>query len=315
MFHWIPKAAEQMRGELVEVYWGLLLVVVPVVIILEFLKVAEGKIDPFDVIKRTAVSVLLLWSFKDVINLAGDTTQMLIDKMGGTASLDALLEAMGKNHEARAPSLFKYREMFIYFFDLFCYAVGVFGYFVVEILSKFIYTVLYVLSPLLILAYVPRRTAHITSNLYGGIFTLCVWKVLWFLLGTLFYKFSTVTQGEGWDGVLMGALMNLCIGLSMLMVPVFANSLLGSGLSDTATRAASGATAPLAGWITRTPGRLIGATKREMFSGFPKTRQFSADVSKRAKKMKKRWRARRDEAAYEALKKRADRPKRKGGLA
>ena len=309
MFDWIPEVAKGLRSELVEVYWGLLVVVLTVAVIVEFFRIADSRIDPTDLLKRTLVSILLLWSFEYVIVIAGELTEAIVDKMGGEANLDALLEAMGERYESDAPSLFRYRDMFIYAFNLLCYALGAFGYLVMRVFSNFVYTILYVLSPLLILAYVPRQTAYITANLYKGVFNVCVWKILWFLLGTLFYELATAAGGEGWDGVFMGALMNLCIGLSMLMVPVFANSLFGTGLSATATTMIAGTAAPLNNWITGIPGRAAGGIKREFFSGLPRTRKLAGRIGGRAKTIRKRLHTARQKRKLDAIKKRAIVPK------
>ncbi len=283
MLNWPSATAETLRSEFIEIYWILLGIITLIAIISEFFKIAENKIDPMRILSRVTISVILLWSFKDVMNLASQITEAMIDRMGGVANLQVLYDEMKKSYQAKTPSLFKYREMFIYFFSWFCYAVGVFGYFVMGILTDFAYTILYILSPLLILAFVPQQTAYMTKNLYKGIFTVCIWKILWCILGYLLLKFSTMPPGNGQEGFFMSALTNLGIGPSMLMVPVFANSLFGSGLSDMAVSTAGVAVAPLTKGLARIPQKVMGGMGQGAQSAWRHGRNFMGSRLDRAR--------------------------------
>ena len=225
------------------------------------------------------------------MNLASMVTEAMIERMGGVSNLQVLYEEMKKSYQDTTPSLFKYREMFIYFFSWFCYAIGVFGYYVMGILTDFAYIILYILSPLMILAYVPEQTSYITKNLYKGVFNVCIWKIFWCILGYLLLKFSTAPQSGSWEGFFMSALTNLCIGISMLMVPVFVNSLFGSGLSDMAVSMSSAAAKPLTKGMAQIPQKAMQGMGQGAASMWRHGRNFVGsrlDKMREAKERKQR---------------------------
>ena len=285
VFDWIPGTAQGLRAEMVETYWILLAVVVPIIVVLNLLKSAEGGFDPAELLKRVFVSVLMLSSFEEVSNVIAITTDGLADKFGGMDDLGALYEALKMRFSEDGPSLFSFRRMALYGISVFCYIVAILGYYVADILINFSYTILYVLSPLMILAYVPKSTAHITANLYKGMLHVSSWKVLWSLLGVLLLKLTSASETGGWDGFLTTALVNLCIGVSMLAIPVFSGCLLGGGLESFVSGLASSATPFSPNKILSLPGRGTKGFGKETVSGFRGTRRF---VGRRAKAFQKR---------------------------
>ena len=301
MFDWPQETAENLRVEFVEIYWVLIVIVMLICIILEFFKIAEKEINPVNVLKRATVSIILLWTFKDIMNLASLLTEGMIDRLGGMANLKTLYDSMEKSYQSDTPSLFKYREMFIYFFSWLCYAIGVFGYYVMTILINIAYTILYVLSPLLILAYVSEKTAYITSGLYKGIFNVCIWKVLWCIMGVLLLEFAGAPQTGGWDGFFMSALTNLMIGISMLMIPVFANSLFGSGLSDSVASGTAMAAKPLVGGMASIPRKIMGKMGHGAVSAFDGAKNFTQRRFDNARKSREEGRQKRAENANATL--------------
>ena len=160
------------------------------------------------------------------------------------------------------------------------------GYYVTDVAIHFVFTVLYVLSPLMILAYVPESTAHITRNLYMGLLTVSSWKILWCLLGTLLLKLTTVPETQDWDSFIMQSLTNVCIGLSMLGIPFFTRSLLGDGLIGIASSGGSKYTSPVSRRIENLPAKTtMGITKTaKQRIGGPVRRQFIA-TKKRLQKV------------------------------
>ena len=302
MLDWIPQAARELRGEFVDLYWSALVVVTLVVIVLSFFKVAEGNINPRDIIKRVVFSILMLWSFDEVINAVGIVTDGLADKLGGTEGIKALYGEIKKRYAEDAPSLFNFRQMSLYAINMVCYLVALLGYYMTEVLINFAYTILYVLSPLMILAYVPQATAHITTNLYKGLLEISFWKILWCLLGVLLHKLATVPDGGGWDSVLMQAMMNFCIGFSMLAVPFFAKSLLGDGLVGMSLGVGSSLTRPISAPVKALPSRLPKAVGKKSMRAMGLS---GRRTKKKAQRLKKQRTETRQQKQLDALKARA----------
>ena len=79
-------------------------------------------------------------------------------------------------------------ENILYAFSLIAYIIAYLGFFVAEALTQFVWVILYTVSPLMILAYVPVQTANVTSNLYKGLVKVVLWKIMWTILGALLLK-------------------------------------------------------------------------------------------------------------------------------
>ena len=300
MFDWPVEVAKEIRSELIELYWLMLGVIIVLAIIGELFKVSEKRPNPNDILKRVVISMILLWSFGDVINMIGMVTDGIVEKMGGMANLDDLLAGLGKTYEAEMPGMFKFRQMLLYVGGLACYAVSLLGYYLIEVLINFVYTVLYILSPLLILAYVPESTSFVTKNLYRGLLQVALWKILWCIMGALLVKLSSHPLAGGWDNYFMRALLNLFVGISLLTIPLFAKGLLTDGLASFASGIAGASTVPVAQFMSRLPINTLKKGGKEIFTGFSGTRKFSGrrvtGMKKRVKKTKKKLAGTRDEA-------------------
>ena len=97
--------------------------------------------------------MILLWSFEDVINTIGMVTDGIVEKVGGNANLESLLTNTKNSYEAQMPGMFKFQQMLRYILGLGCYMISLLGYYLTEVSINFVYTILYILRPLLILAF------------------------------------------------------------------------------------------------------------------------------------------------------------------
>src|ERR1019366_6233584 len=79
------------------------------------------------------------------------------------------------------------------------------------------------------------NTASITASLYKGLIQVVTWKILWSLLGVLLLKLALDTENTGVEDYIMSIVVNLCIGVSMLFIPIFTKSLINDGLQGAAT--------------------------------------------------------------------------------
>ncbi len=280
MFDWPPGAIKEIRNDLVSLYWSFLAVATLLIIIFEFFKFSEKRLDVVGILRRVVISIILLWSFEDVLGFISMVTDGVVERIGGVRGLMELMKERQDSFQEQASSWFDFRTMFIYGLNILCYMVALLGYYVTDILIHFTYSILYVLSPLLILAFVSESTAFITMNLYKGIFHISLWKILWSLLGVLLLNLANVSEDGNWSGFLMQALFNVCIGLSMLLIPFFTKSLIGDGLVSAASGAAAFATMPVAKVVKDAPMKALkyGAKK---FSSARKRWAQKSELAKR----------------------------------
>ncbi|MCB0308576.1 MAG: type IV secretion system protein [Bdellovibrionales bacterium] len=252
MFEFLPEVCREIRGHLVGVYWMLIVPFVAFLIILEFFKVGESIPKPASIIHRAMVSILLLLVFEDLMNVISVVGDGVTNQINGLGKLTELLDELQKQYEAESPRWLQFREALIFIINLVSYLIAYIGIFITNIMLQFVWSILYVVSPLMILMYISPHTSYVTHNLFKGLINVVIWKILWSILGVMLLKFAVSPEVSSWDNFFTTALVNICIGLSMLFVPLAAKSLVGNGLTGAATALAMLPTAALSKQIKST---------------------------------------------------------------
>lgn len=235
MFEFLPEVCRELRGHLVDAYWILIVPFCVFLIIFEFFKMPEGNPNAGDIIKRAVVSIILLLSFDETLNIIAMVGDGVTNEINGVKSLWDLMGELGENYEENSVSWLKFREAVIFVLSLCSYIIAYLGVFIANVLIHFVWSVLYVCSPLMILMHISKSTSFVTTNLYKGLINVMTWKILWSILAVMLLKLATAPQVGDWDNFLTAILINLCIGISMLFIPFATKSLIGDGMSSAAS--------------------------------------------------------------------------------
>lgn len=249
MYDWLPQVCREIRVEMVQIYWIML---IPLLVLCAILILANGAEESgagAKLLKRTVLSIILLLTFEDCMNLIAQVADGVSERINGLAQLKSVLEETGKVIQSQETGWLEFRQWMIFFINFFAYCVAYLGFFLAEAIVHFVWAILYIASPLMILMYVSEKTAFVTTNLFKGLINVATWKVLWSILAVLLLKLMTAPQVGGVDNFLTTAIINLCVGISMLLVPIASKSLINDGMSSMASMAA-GATAGLVGKLT-----------------------------------------------------------------
>lgn len=229
MFEYLAGVGRDLHNEMVAMYWILLVPFLAFLLLIEILKDEHPNIR--DILRRLVVSVILLYSFDwtvDTIAIIGDA---VTERINGLEKLSEVLANLGPNYSGH-DSWFNLRETAIYIFSLAAYIIAYVGFFTATALTHFVWTILYVSAPLMILMYLSRHTSSVTISLYKGLIQVVVWKIFWSILGVLLLKLAIQPQVSGFEDYLMAIVVNLCIGVSMLFIPVATRSLISDGMSS-----------------------------------------------------------------------------------
>jgi hypothetical protein len=210
-------------------------------LVLEMLKGQGQSPNANEIIRRTVISILLLISFGFVVNTIAALSDGITARIDQSQNLWETIKQMGPNSQGETDGLFDIRGHVVYFFSIGAYLIAYIGFFASIALMNFVWAILYVCAPLMILCYVPPMTSGIVGNLYRGLVSVATWKILWTLLGSLLLKLAITPKNAGIDDVFLSMVMNLLIGVSMLLIPLFTKSLIGDGLQSAS---AALATAP-----------------------------------------------------------------------
>jgi len=265
MIEWLPEVCRELHGELFKIYWIMFLPLLVFLLVLEILKSGSQAPDGGKVLVRSVISILLLVSFKETINTIAFVGDGIASKIDGLAQMSKLMDVFAQNFSREAPSLYKVRELFIFLLNFLSYFLAYFGVFISEALIHFTWSVLYVCAPLMILCYIPEQTANVCKNLYKGLLTVITWKCVYSILGVLLLKLAVEKTTESSDNLIAAAVINLCIAMSILLVPFFTKSLLGDGIAGFSTGVAAMATTG----AIRTMKQSFKPEQRREFSKLP----------------------------------------------
>lgn len=232
MFDYLSGVGVELHSELVKMYWVLLVPFVVFLCAIEILKDENPNLK--EIFRRIIISVILLYTFDWVVESIAVVGDAVTEKINGLEKLSEVLSNIGPNYSGN-DSWFNLRETAIYVFSLASYVIAYLGFFVATALTHFVWTILYVCAPLMILMYVSRHTSSVTMSLYKGLIQVVIWKCLWSVLGVLLLKLAIQPQVSGLEDYLMSMIVNLCIGISMLFIPIATRSLISDGMSQMAS--------------------------------------------------------------------------------
>ena len=233
MFEYLGTVGAELHGEMVQIYWILIVPFVIFLFAIELLK--DENPNARDIFRRLVISVILLLTFDWCLNSIASIGDAVTDRINGLEQLSEVLKKLGPNYSGHDGSWFNLRETTIYIFSLAAYIIAYLGFFVATALTHFVWAILYICSPLMILMYVSRHTAYVTTSLYKGLIQVVLWKILWSILGVLLLKLAVRPQVGGMEDYLMAIVMNLCIGVSMLFIPLATRSLISDGMNSVAS--------------------------------------------------------------------------------
>jgi hypothetical protein len=268
MINWLPQVCNELHSELIVIFWLMIVPLTVFLIMMELFKTADKQPDAGKVLTRAIIAIVLLMSFKETINLIAFVGDGIAEKIDGLAKIDKIVDVLKDGFSRDAPALYKIREAFIFLLNFLSYFLAYFGIFIANALIHFVWSILYVCAPLMILCYIPEGSSQICKNLYKGLLTVISWKILWSILATILLKLVTEQTHVQSDNAITTAIINLSIALSILFIPFFAKSLMGDGLSGTATgiAAVAGGTALKAGKMVLKKGVKRGISGSRNFA-------------------------------------------------
>ena len=232
MFSSFQTMAKELHGQFLAIYWALIAPMVLIVILLEFFKGETPA--PDKILRRVFISTLLILSFdyvqKTILYLTDQLT-LRIEDISKLSELTSLLKAHIQNMDI---GLFAIRKSLIYILGFFSYLFAYIGVFTAQAVIQFSWAILYICSPLMIMAYISEKTASVTGGLYKGMIHVCLWKILAAILGVLLLEFAK-TPSYNEENLLTVVIINLCIASSLLLVPFTVKSLVGDGLTSSAS--------------------------------------------------------------------------------
>jgi hypothetical protein len=160
-------------------------------------------------------------------------------------------------------------------------------YFSVHLADAFyiyVWTMLFVFSPLLIALFVLPQTARATAGLFRALIEVACWKIVWSVIATLLWSsaLSQINQQGSQVSFLSAIAFNIILAGSLLLTPFIVSSLAGNGLAQMAQDVGSLA---LGGW--RVNPKAVAQKSRHLAShGYGHAKSFVKQYRKDSKASK-----------------------------
>ncbi len=287
MFNYLSGVGAELHLQMVSVFWVLLIPFLAFLMVLEILKEEDPNIK--GLLRRVVISIILLLSFDWTIDAIATIGDAVTERIDGLQRLSDVLANLGPNYSGK-DSWFNVRETILYVFSIVAYLIAYLGFFVATALTHFVWTILYVAAPVMILMYLSPSTAHVTKSLYKGLVQVVIWKVLWSLLAILLLKLAIQPEVSGMEDYIMSLVVNLCIGFSMLFIPIATRSLVSDGMSSVAGTLAAVPTIAAGGAVKMAATRYGGkALKAAQFAAKPATNPIAGRVEMLKNRVKPRF--------------------------
>ena len=247
---WLTNEAQKLHGYFSSVFYSLVAFFLLIGVLVEYFRLPLGQMPSFGVlVGRALIAILLLKAYGEIANLISQLTDSLASGIGGFDNLDDVLQKMGEKVDGYSSDWLSARSLIMTVLSVLTYTFLFYSVIIAEAAHIFIWTLLYVFSPLLIAFYVIPSTASATSSLFRSMIEVCFWKITWCVLASLLWASVLVDLNKtgNMDFVKM-ICINLMLGGSLVATPWVVHGLATSGLTGFTRSFAGVATA--AGFMT-----------------------------------------------------------------
>jgi hypothetical protein len=264
--NWLSQEARNIHAVFESLFYGMAVLLLLIAIVTEMLSMPIGSLGWIpQIIGRVLIAAFLLHSYPELTNALSDFTDALATKIGGFNEFHHVLDRMGDKLKTLTWSWISIKEAMILGFSFITFFLLYISVFIANAGIIFVWLLLYVFSPVLIVFFVLPSTAHITSALYRALIEVCAWKIVWATLAALLWSSALSEINKTDVNFLTVICLNLLLALSLLFTPIIVNMLASKGLSG----AASSAMGMAAGAAAFTPGAIASrGTKKTMAKGW-----------------------------------------------
>lgn len=236
--HWLAAEARDIHQIFLGSFYWLVTTLLLVGVVLEFLKIPLGQgSSPLVLVGRALVASLILAFVPDFMNTLGLITDSVCRELGGLNEIKFVLSRMGDKVGELTWSWISVKDsilLLISFGSFFLLYVTVY---IMNAYFLFTWMLLYIFSPILCALYVLPQTESGTKKLFKSMIEVCLWKIMWGVLGSLLWSMalSDINQESQQVDFLTAIILNLMLAFSILLTPMIVGSFLRGGVSQVAT--------------------------------------------------------------------------------
>ena len=278
----------KIHGELVNCFYLFLPVFFALAIVVDWFSSPGGTPDFLGTLKRGIIATLLMVTFQEVSDTILLLANGLADKISDLNGLDNFMKMASEKSATYTPdvtsAILKFDDFFISLLTFASYIVLYFARYITVALYHFLWSLLCILSPILILFTLFKGTLSIPINLFKSLIEVASYKIIWAILSAMLTALSFGNSYAADGNYLTVIILNFVIALAMLATPVIVRSLSGSGISSMAESLGAGAVMAMvsipgkAAAATQFSKGVLGNTKDFMMHNFSKPKfSFTPD--------------------------------------
>lgn len=241
-FNWLASEAKTIHFIFSNLFYSMLSFCLFVGVFVEFFKLPVGNLPSFTpLIGRVLIAAIMLSSFPEFLNVVGDLTDGLADKIGALNEFKYVLVKMGDQLDKLTWSWTSVKQMTIVVISFLAFFILYISVYVSEAIYFYSWTLLYIFSPLCFALYVLPQTQGAAIGVYKSIIKVASWKIIWAVLATLLWSAALTDLERLGDSAnfLTVILFNLMLAGSLLFTPFIANLLFSGNFAQAATKAGS----------------------------------------------------------------------------
>lgn len=235
---WLAQEARSIHAIFESVFYGLAVVLVLIGVISEYFKLPIGGMafTP-ELIGRVLIAALLLHSYPEVTNTLSDVTDALANRIGDYNNFNLVTVRMKEKLDTMVWSWTAVKDSIIMLFSFVTFFILYISVFITNAGVIYVWTILYVFSPILIAFFILPATAGATKALYRTLIEVCMWKIVWATLAALLWSSALSDMNKTDINFLTVISFNLILALSLLATPIVVSALASKGLSSMASSA------------------------------------------------------------------------------
>ena len=235
---WLAQEARNIHSIFESMFYGLAIILVLVGVVSEYFKLPIGGMafTP-ELIGRVLIAALLLHSYPEVTNTLSDVTDAVASRIGDYNNFNLVTSRMKDKLDTMAWSWTAIKDSIIMLFSFLTFFILYISVFVTNAGVIYVWTLLYVFSPLLIAFFILPGTAGATKALYRALIEVCMWKIVWATLAALLWSSALSDMNKADINFLTVISFNLILALSLLATPIVVSALVSKGMSSMASSA------------------------------------------------------------------------------
>lgn len=242
---WLSVEAEKIHVILLDTALGIAGIFLYLIrIICDYFRLSFFSFVPVasDLVSRLFIAFLLLYFYEDIADALSNFTDALVGKIGKLNDIEHVLSRMGeKLHDLSWNwTSIKDTTILALCFATFLLYISVF---IMNAGVIYVWLLLYLLSPILIILNLTPATEGATKVLFRSLIEVCCWKIMWGISAALLWSSALGSMNSTEElNFLTVISFNLILALSLLATPILVNIVASSGLALLASQSVSNLT-------------------------------------------------------------------------